>query len=173
MHGAIDDKVYNRMTADLPINSQVAPAVVDDPYEPGAKLRALRSIRDDPLAGMHSRDQIDHAQFIAGREWQKYHEHSEIGGISAIDPTKEAVDGGRMADPLSERYSKAVAKMTAADAVLGFQGSFLVRQVLGQRKSIQEVSMALGLTSQREFNYMSRRFRECLESLAKHWGFAG
>ncbi len=78
-----------------------------------------------------------------------------------------------MADPLSERYSKAVAKMTAADAVLGFQGSFLVRQVLGQRKTIQEVSMSLGLTSQREFNYMSRRFRECLESLAKHWGFAG
>lgn len=178
MHGSLEvkmpaDKIYERMTADLPINSQVAPAVVDDPLEHGAKLRVLRSVRDDPLAGMHSRGQIDDAMLAAGRRWQMHHEHSEIGGISAIDPCKEAVDGGRIPEPITDRQIKAIRQLAEADQILGFQGKLLVRQILGERKSVQDVSMRLGLTTQREFNYMSRRFRECLESLAKLWGFAG
>lgn len=166
-------QVHDRTTADLPINSIVAEAIVDDPLERGAKLKVLRSVRDDPLAGMHSRAQIDDAQLAAGRLWQRYHEQSEIGGIQAIDPRKEAVDGGRIPEPLSERYSKAFLELKKADKELGLYGASLVRDVLGRRMSISDVARARSMSRQREIDYIGGRFRECLESLAKLWGVAG
>lgn len=175
MHGtqlAMAPKIYDRQSRDLPINSKVAEAVVDDPIELGAKLKVLRSVRDDPLAAMHSRRQIDDAMLAAGREWQRHHENSEIGSVGAIDPTKEAVDGGRFPEPLSERYGKAFAKLGEADRELGPFGSAMVRRVLGSRESLGTVAIALGYTSDREHNYLSHRFRECLETLAKLWGYA-
>jgi hypothetical protein len=112
MHGTLRmadmPKIYDRQSRDLPINSKVAEAIVDDPLEAGAKLKVLRSVRDDPLADMHSRRQIDDAMLAAGREWQRYHEDTQIGGISAIDTTKEAVDGGRIPEPITDRQIKAI-----------------------------------------------------------------
>jgi hypothetical protein len=48
------ESTYDRRATDLLRNAQVAPAIVDDPLEPGAKLVVLRSLRHDPLAAMHS-----------------------------------------------------------------------------------------------------------------------
>src|SRR4051794_30810150 len=84
---SMKDKIFDRMASDLPINSVVAPTVVQDGL--GDYIRVLRSVRDDPLAGMMSRKQIDAAQFEAGRLWQQYREDSEIGGARAIDTTRE------------------------------------------------------------------------------------
>jgi hypothetical protein len=142
-------KIYDRMAADLPINSQVAPDVVQD--QAGDYIKVLRTIRDDPLFGMFSRKQIDAAQFEAGRLWQQYREDSEIGGAKAIDTTKEAVDGGRFKEPDIERLSTALKRLKEADDALGAYGASLVYDVLGRRMSINE---------------------KCLESMAKLWGFA-
>jgi hypothetical protein len=165
-------KVYDRQSRDLPINSRVAEAVVDDPIGDGSKLKVLRSVRDDPLAAMHSRRQIDDAMLAAGREWQRHHEDSEFGSICAIDTTKEAVDGGRMRDILTDRQAKAVKALKAADKELGQLGSILIRKVLGGRESITEVAVQHHYTTAREIDFLSRRFRECLETLAKLWGYA-
>lgn len=168
----MDDKVYNRMTADLPINSQVAPDVVDCPIEIGAKLRVIRSVRDDPLAGMLSRAQIDQAQYEAGRRWQRHHENSEIGGISAIDPAKEAVDGGKMAEPITDRQITAFRQLIAARNELGQDGNDLITEILGSCVSITDAAISRGLNSKDGKAYVGRRFRECLECLAILWGFA-
>lgn len=173
MVGRVVEKVYDRLSEDLPINSQVSIAIVDDPLEPGAKLQVLRSERDDPLAGMLSRKQIDQAQFAAGRQWQRYREDSEIGGARAVDTTKEAVDGGRFKEPDIDRMSKALAKLKEARASLGAYGSSLVDDVLDRRMTITEIARARSMARQRETDYIGRRFRECLESLAKLWGHAG
>lgn len=165
-------KVYDRQSRDLPINSMVAQAVVDDPLERGAKLKVLRSVRDDPLAAMHSRGQIDDAMLAAGREWQRHHENTEIGNIAAIDPRREAVDGGRFPEPMSERYDRAFKELGDANRALGPFGSVLVARILADRESIAEVAVRFNYTSARETNYLSRRFRECLDTLAKLWGFA-
>jgi hypothetical protein len=165
-------KVYDRQSRDLPINSRVAEAVVDDPLELGAKLKVLRSVRDDPLAAMHSRGQIDTAMFAAGREWQLHHENTQIGSIGAIDTTKEAVDGGRIPEPITDRQIKAIRKLGEADRELGPFGSALTRSVLGTRLSIAEVAIQHKYTTAREHNYLSHRFRECLDTLAKLWGYA-
>ena len=89
--------VHDRRSTDLVRNASVAIVEVDDPYaiEPGGKITVLRSLRDDPLARMSAAKQIDSAQFEAGRAWQADYEEAEVGGASAIDPTKEAVDGGK------------------------------------------------------------------------------
>lgn len=167
-------QIHTRTTVDAPAKAVVAEAVVDDPYAtyPGEKIRVTLSTRDDPLAEMRARKQIDEAQFIVGRLWQTHHENSEIGGVKAIDPTKEAVDGGRMAEPLGEIQIRAFRRLNEARTALGFQGHYLISCILGERLSVQQTSTRLGLTTEREFNYISRRFRECLETLAKLWGYA-
>lgn len=177
MHGSLEakmpaDKIYERMTADLPINSQVAPAVVDDPYEPGSKSRVLRSVRDDMLAALAARGQIDQAQYDAGREWQKYHSQSEIGGISAIDPGKEAVDGGRMPEPITDRKIDAFRKLNESRQCLGVDGYELVSSILAHHNSITEAATIRKLGSKDGRAYVGRRFRECLECLAVLWGHA-
>lgn len=166
--------VHERMSADLPINSRVSIAIVKDPYSNfGEQIRVLRSVRDDPLAGMFSRSQIDQAQLEAGREWQRHHENSEIGSIRAIDPGKEAVDGGRMPEPITDRQTKAFRQLAIADAKLGQEGCALVRDVLGYRLSITAAAQKRGMVGESEVKYIGKRFRECLETLAILWGFAG
>jgi hypothetical protein len=67
-------KVHDRRSKDLPRNAEVAAIEVDDPLalEPGEKIVTLRSIRNDPLARLHTHRQIDEAQYqgrpgISGR----------------------------------------------------------------------------------------------------------
>lgn len=170
---AVEDKVHDRRSTDLPANSIVAIAIVQDPYKQDDKIEVLRSIRDDPLAGMISRQHIDEAQYNAGRKWQGYYEASEIGGVIAINPTKEAVDGHGPPRPhITDRQMEAFKELKEADKVLGLEGCALVRDVLGRRMSISQAAVARCMTSRYEIEYMGRRFREALESLAILWGYA-
>jgi hypothetical protein len=165
------DKVYDRRAAIIPKHAEVITAIVDDPYGTviGEKIAVTRAIRDDPLAGMLARKQINNAMYAAGRKWQQYHENSQIGGVGAIDPTKEAVDGGRMPDVLPTWQMEATNKLKAADAELGFNKG-LVRAILGEPLSIQQYAMRLGLTTEREFKQIGWLFRQCLDALANLWG---
>lgn len=65
-------KAHDRRSRDLLRNAEVATVAVDNPLalEPGEKIVALRSIRNDPLARLHSHRQIDEAQYQAGRAFQ-------------------------------------------------------------------------------------------------------
>lgn len=166
--------IHERLAADLPINSSVAIAIVADPYAlNGEQIKVLQSIRDDPLAGMQSRRFINDAQFIAGRQWQIYYEQSEIGSIQAIDPTKVAVDGGRVREPLRNGYGKAQAELTKVRNELGLHGDMLVMDILGRRYTIKQAAERRGRVTKAGIEYTGGRFRECLETLAILWGFAG
>lgn len=167
-------KVHDRLSRDLPRGSRVAIAIVQDPYSDiGEKIQVTRSIRDDPLAGMHSRQQIDDAQLVAGRKWQAHHEGAEVGLLRAIDPAKEFVDGGQFQDPLPDSKIKALEALREADDALGWEGKTIIRAILGDRLTIVEATMARGGRSEVDIKYVGRRFRECLETLAVLWGFAG
>jgi hypothetical protein len=58
-------KIRDRRSRDLPRNAEVAEVEVDNPLglEPGEKIVALRSIRNDPLGRLHSHHQIDEVQY--------------------------------------------------------------------------------------------------------------
>jgi hypothetical protein len=71
--------VHDRRAQELPINALVAPVEIDDPYEPGAKIIALQSLRDSPLNYMRARGPIDEAQYNAGKKLQEFYERAENG----------------------------------------------------------------------------------------------
>src|ERR1019366_10480523 len=83
-------KVHDRRSRDLLRNAEVAAIEVDDPLalEPGEKMVTLRSIRNDPLARLHSHRQIDEAQYQGGRGFQNDWEKGERGP-QAGDPPRE------------------------------------------------------------------------------------
>jgi hypothetical protein len=172
----VEAKAYDRTAADLPHGAQVVVSIEDDPYSPAGqtdKITVLRSIRDDPLAGMWARDQIDRTQFCAGRMWQRFWEQAGIAGVQAMDPTKEPVDGrGAMRPDITDEQLKAYRQLKAARDVMGLEGDRLLREILEEGLSIKRAAYRRGMISERGILYCGRRFGECLETLARLWGLA-
>jgi hypothetical protein len=155
----------------------VAADVVTDPYSPAGEthqIKILRSIRDDPLAGLMSRRVIDAAQFEAGRRWQLLHDISGIGALRAIDPFKEPVDGrGALGFGPSDRAIDAATGLRRAAEHLGSVGAELAHLVLVEGLTLAAVAERRGVKPTEDVTrYFGRRFREVLESLARLWGFA-
>jgi len=165
---------HDRRAIDLPINSKVAPMVADDPYERGAKITVVRSLRDDPLAAMHNARQIDQAQFIAGRHWQRAFELAEVRSVRAVDLTHERVDGGSIPQAtISDAQVRAFGDLTRAMNALGQEGESLIRDFLGQGWTLRDIAARRGAHSERERGYIGWRLRECLNTLAVEFGYAG
>ena len=171
-----ESKTHDRKSSDLPINSVVAPVIVDDPYATvkGEKIEVTRSLRKDPLAAMHNAKQIDEAQYEAGRHWQRNYELLEIGGARAIDPTKEAVDCGTPVDVLrnADRRDKARKELTRIARTLGIADTRIVYEVLACHMTIAQVTQAMGYSSDRHRLYIGKRFKDALDVLATEFGYA-
>lgn len=146
---------------------------VDDPLglEPGDKIVALRSIRNDLLGRLHSHRQVDEAQYQAGRAFQNDWERAERGP-RAVDPSRDYVDGGQMREPITEGQRRAVLRLNRAERELGADGSALVHDVLLHGMTMEQVGERRGLRGQRWNDYFARRFRECLDRLALTYGFS-
>lgn len=163
----VEPTVHDRRSTDLLKDAQVAPVVVDDPLEQGGKIAVVRSIRDDVLAAMFSRGEIDQAQFDAGRMYEKFAEQAEIGNVQAVDPGKEAVDGGGAYEGITDRQIDAVRRLSEVARVLGVRGESLVRFVLISRRPFS----ALGL-DRRGTDRQRTRFFTYLEVMAQFFGAA-
>jgi len=162
---------HDRRAQDLLRNAQVAPAEVDDPYEEGGKILVMRSTRDDPLAGMHARKTIDDAQYMGGRAFQRDFETAERGP-RAIDPGKEAVDGGLTPEPISEAQRKAAYRLKRAYRALGADGCALMHDVLVHAMTQKQIARARGLAGERWEKFFGMRVHECLHRLSYVYGFA-
>jgi hypothetical protein len=165
--------VHDRMATDFSvgISRHIVPIEVDDPYEAGAKIVTVRSTRNDPLARLHSHHQIDEAQYQGGRAFQRDFEIAERGP-RAIDPSKEAVDGGLMPEPITESQRKATVRLAAAHRRLGANGSAIVHDVLIHGRNISDVVASRGLVGRKWEDIFSEKFRECLDILAELWGLS-
>lgn len=161
----------DRQATDLLRNAMVVPMEIDDPLSE-EKIVTLRSIRNDPLAALHSRKQIDEAQYHGGRAYQHDFETAERGP-QAIDPSKEYVDGGKPPEPITEAQRKAVLKLNQVQRILGQDGSALVHGVLIQGQTCKQVATARLLKGRRWEEYFGVRLRECLDNLALVYGFGG
>ena len=164
---------HDRRSQDLPRNAEVATFEVDNPLalEPGEKIVALRSIRNDPLARLHTHHQIDEAQYQAGRAFQDDWEKAERGP-QALDPTREYVDASPAREPITERQRKAVVRLGRVERELGADGAALVRDVLILGMTMEQISVHRALRGQRWMDYFAKRLRECLDRLALIYGFA-
>jgi hypothetical protein len=138
----------------------------------GGRIRAVANLRDDPLGLMWARHQIDDAKIMAGRHWQKFYAAAEVGMLRSVDLSRERVDGGaRGGEVLTERRKRAMSTLRHCRYVLGEEGDLLVREVLGRGLCLSEVAASRGL-ARRTLEYLGPRLRECLESLAKTFGYA-
>lgn len=183
-------RIHDRTTADLPLNASIVVDTVDDAY-PGTpefasyderrqelvshgppKVTVARSIRTDPLAALKAQGIIDEVQFLAGQIWSFAFMRSELGAVRSIDPAKTKVDGGRIADPLSEVSRRALENLRKARAALGEDGEALVTDVIGKGLTLARAADRRGLSSKSGREYVGRRFRECLDRLAVVFGCA-
>jgi hypothetical protein len=145
-------------------------AEVEDPYQPGARIGVLRSVRDDPLADHLSRGHIDQAQYLAGREFQKHFQIAERGP-RAVQWT-DAVDGGLPHEPLTSAQLMAGKWLAKCYRKLGADGSALVNDMLISNVTAKQIAEARGLSGREWARYYSKRFLECLNTLASVFGFA-
>ena len=166
-------QVHDQKARDLPRHAEVASVEIDNPLglEPGEKIVAIRSIRNDALARLHSHRQIDEAQYRGGRAFQDDWEKAERGP-RAVDPTREYVDGGSAREPITERQRRAVLRLNRVEHELGADGVVLVHEVLVLGLTMEQVGQRRGLRGQRWMDYFSKRLRECLDRLALMYGFA-
>jgi hypothetical protein len=83
-------QAHDRRALDLLHNAEVAPVEVDDPFalEPGDKIVTLRSLRNYPLGRLHSRRQIDEAQYQGGSILRAT--ISVVGGLASRSPKGSA-----------------------------------------------------------------------------------
>ena len=171
---AAEAKRRDRKARDLLRNAQVAADEVEDPHgiNPGDKIVVLRSTRHDPLFDLKQKKQLDQCDYVAGRHWQAAYENSELGAVRAIDPSKEAVDGGRLPEVLTKIQMAGMQDMRAARETLGAEGHQLMVDILGNGWSIRQAAVARGRYSDDERRYVARRFKECLRSLAKRFGYS-
>jgi len=144
---------------------------VDDPYgQPGERISAIRSTRDDPLADHLARGHIDQAQYEAGRAFQRHFATAEKGP-RALGWT-EAVDGGLQAEPLTDAQLMASKWLTRCYGALGRDGSILMHEMLVDAKTTRQIAAARGMIGEDWNRYFSRRLFECLDTLAIVFGLA-
>ena len=158
---------------DPPIGQSVSPIEVDDPYSrPGQtdKIRLLRQTRDDPLGEMHANHFIDDAQFTAGRRWQACYEQSRVAGWSASKWIDCPVDGGGGAYGFTDAQLNALRQLREASKALGPMGDSIIRDVLGEGRSIKEIARRHGDDNQSGYKGWGFIFRKSLEILAFVFG---
>jgi hypothetical protein len=159
---------HDRRSTDTLAAGEYATTVVDDPYERGGKLSTLRQLRNDPLARLHSHRQIDDAQFHAGRAYQNDREIAERGA-KAIDPSKEAVDGGLMPEALTDRQIKARKRLIKIERDLGRRLMGVLEAVLINGLTIEQVSQS---KAQSVLKLHGGLFRVALNELATIYCFS-
>ena len=167
--------VNDRPARDVSLRAEVAAVEIDDPdaTKPGQKISALRQLRSDPLARLHSHHQIDEAQYRAGRAFQRDWETAERG-TRALDPTRERVDGGMRAEPFSDRQLRAKKRLMALEQILGRTMHRVTRAVLVEGMSMETTAQHLfNRQGEAAAKYVGQLFRDGLDVLAGEYGLAG
>jgi hypothetical protein len=161
-------KIHDRRARDVLTAGEYSAIEVDDPYEAGGKIVTTRQLRGDPLARLHTHRQIDEAQYHAGRAYQRDWETAERGA-RAIDPTKEAVDGGMLPEPITDRQAKARKRLNSIRSHLGSRLHSVAHAVLIEGSSREQLA---GSSSQAVLKLHGALFRTALDELAAFYHLA-
>lgn len=121
---------------------ELAEGMVDDPYERGAKLAVVVNVREHTISRLAHGGQISESQRIAAEMFRANYERAGIGGATAIDYTKERVDGGLPAEPLSEGVQRATQWLNdvARHSGCGQTGYAVLVALCGEGKGIEETA---------------------------------
>jgi hypothetical protein len=165
-------QVHDRRAREINRGStgHIVEAEVDDPYEVGARIAAVRSVRDDPLADHLSRGHIDEAQYLAGREFQRHFGIAERGPRAM--QMAEAVDGSPPRETLTDEQIRASKWLTRCYGELGRDGAALVHDMLISNLTTRQIAQSRGMVGSDWERYFARRLFLCLDTLALVFGFS-
>lgn len=153
-------------------NPKLDPVIVLTEGPDGQRAEHYRARRNDPLAQLLARHQIDEVEYIAGRQWQGAYERAELGGARAIDTTKEYVDGGSFPDPLSNSMAKALGDLRLAARAMGPHSESIVHDVLVRGWTYSQIAAVRGVDDEAHRREYGRVFREALKVLSVVFGLA-
>lgn len=147
-----------------------------DVYEPHKTQRVVRNMREHALSYLEHQGRITPDQKLAGDTFRRHYECAMLGAARAIDYTRIRVDGGVVAEPLTERMQEAHRWLSEAAKIpgVGQVGYQLLVNVAGEGQFVSEVarrwegSHAPG--SARAEGYIMGRLCEALDEISKHFG---
>lgn len=148
----VDDPYFNRAHAETKANPR--------------KITAAYNMMESPIAYMIAKGQVDQGQGAAGLHFRRIFEQAGGTGAQAMDYTKEPVDGGMIADPITERQWRAGQELRDAHAMLGQLGYDLVRDVCGRGCFLKDLYPTKWQQTQ-----AGKNLRDCLTTLSHHWGY--
>lgn len=160
-----------------PLNALLAPRVVDDPYD-GTLLAVVADITKDPLGKAYAEGRIDRAQWNAGIRWLGLYEIATLGDLRGFELKTPVDGGGAFPEAMSDRRKKAIDELANAKREIGARCDRLLREVLGNRRFVSELAASLGYLDdegkpvKRMVHHLNLMFKDCLEDLAKFYGYA-
>lgn len=129
------------------------------------------NIRESAITTLAAKGVIDEAQTAAADRFRALWERMGGAGAGALDYSREPVDGGGIAEPITIRQLEAGFELRAArDALLKAHGEYayrLVGYIAGQGMSIHELT-----ETRRQRDTMTDNLRSYLDVLAVLWKFS-
>lgn len=150
--------------------------VVDNPFYSRAhagtagnpkQIDAVINLRESAIVMLASRRRIDAAQLAAANKFRALWESMGGKGASAIDYGREHVDGGKSADPITERQITAADELRRAWHALGPQRYAFVTRACCEGYALRELAH-----TKRGKLAAAKELRACLDRLAALWGLA-
>jgi hypothetical protein len=130
------------------------------------RITAAYNPRESYVGFLHAKSIIDDAEFQAGVIIRAAYEDMGGVGARAIDYTREHVDGGGIAQTISDRHLKASRTLQEARKVLGEDGYNITIKLAAQ--GLWPKDLRPNDVKAREV--LGTRLRECLDILAVLWG---
>lgn len=129
------------------------------------------NIRESAITTLAAQRVIDPAQTAAADRFRAAWERMGGAGAGALDYSKEVVDGGGIAEPITVRQLEAGRELKAArDALVKAHGEYayrLVGYIAGEGRSIHELT-----ETRRQRDTMTDNLRSYLNVLAILWKFS-
>lgn len=130
------------------------------------------NIRESAITTLAAKKVIDKGQAAAADRFRAAWERMGGAGAGALDYSKEPVDGGGIAEPITVRQLEAGRELKAArDALVKAHGEYayrLVGYIAGEGRSIHELT-----DTRRQRDTMTDMLRIYLDVLAVLWKFSG
>lgn len=167
-------KANKRRRKQKTVEVSVKTLYVDNPNYNGAydgersnpkRVPATVNMRESPALWLYSHNQIDEAQFRAAQLFRSHYERSGGAGVSAIDTTKDVVDGGvGVSDGLTDARQRAAKALNEAHHALGAETFKLVETVCGECHFISQF-----IKSEWAARMAAKQLKEALLELAELW----
>lgn len=130
------------------------------------RVKGMLNVKAGYVIQLYAQGLISAAEKMAAEKMANAFHMSGGNGAPGMDYEKTPVDGGSPKEPISERVVLGVQILTQAKIALGPKGYSLAYGIVCHGLKPSDIE-----TDRAAREYTSKRFRECLDTLAIEWGY--